>query len=315
MLPLVVVVLLAAQTATPPPATSPSAPAPSTTPAPSTPSPESTPTAPAPAVVEQAVGELAVDPRKIVHVAVNEFSARDVDPIVARVVMGALVTEMRKLQGLAVLSTDEVKAMIAQAADQALLGCDDNACLSELAEAIGADVIVIGSITRVGTEHVFGMRRINQSLGRVDGSVDRRLPAGSGEELLAIVGESVQALFPERELRPGKERGVDKELARRLNPPPLKPWVFWASAGASTAALAGTAAVSAFAIFAQEDYRALVREGSVVTIEGAQLRQKGQVLELAALSTNVMFATSALLVASTGVVALFVDWDAERGAP
>lgn len=271
----------------------------------------------APAVVEQHVGDVgaplvanhAADAKKIAHVAVNEFAVRDVDAHVARIVMGALVTEMRKLQGLAVLSTDEVKAMVAQAADQALLGCDDKACLSELAEAIGADILVIGTIARVGDEHVFSMRRIDQALGKVDGSVDRRLPAGSGEELLAIVGESVQALFPERALRPGRERGVDRELARRLNPPPLRPWIFWASAGAASAAVVGTGALSAFAFFAQEDYRAFAQRGRVETIQGVVLQQKGQTLELAALSTNAMLATSAVLVATTGVVALFTNWD------
>ena len=67
----------------------------------------------------------------------------------------------------------------------------------------------------------------------------------------------------------------------------------------------------AFEIFAQQDYRAFANQGRVETIEGVTLHQKGQAVEVAALATNASLVAGAVLGVTTGVVALFVDWDGD----
>ncbi len=102
------------------------------------------------------------------------------------------------------------------------MGCEENeACLAEIAGALGVDELVSGSLSKVDESEVMVIRRIDQNRAKVVGTVDKRLKEGKGQEFLAAVGSSVEELFPEYPLRAGVTRGVPKEMALRLDPPPL----------------------------------------------------------------------------------------------
>ena len=68
------------------------------------------------------------------------------------------------------------------------------------------------------------LRRIDQKRATVKTTFDQRLKGGSGQEFLASVGPGVQHLFPSFALRAGVVRGVSKEVALKLDPPPLPRW-------------------------------------------------------------------------------------------
>src|SRR5262249_9623260 len=66
--------------------------------------------------------------RKIERVAVYDLEVTDVEPRVARIVTDSVVAELRKLNGLSVVSMDEVRAMLQHESNKQLLGCTDASC-------------------------------------------------------------------------------------------------------------------------------------------------------------------------------------------
>lgn len=213
--------------------------------------------------------------RKAVRIAVQDLQVSEVDPRVAAVVTDSLLQELRKLQGVSVIGMDEIRAMLDQEATRSMAGCDDESCLADLAGALGAEILIVGSMAKVGDEHVFGLRRIEQAEARVSGSVSRRLEAVDGEEFLAIIGPAVEELFPDYALRAGKTRGVDEEVALKLNPPPLAPVAFWSVVGTSGGAAALATALFTVHVFAVAYYRlvtlpSLTNAGGSFAAVGAQ---------------------------------------------
>jgi hypothetical protein len=248
------------------------------------------------------------------RVAVTDFEV--VDDVVAqrtaRIVADDLVAELRKLQGVSVIGMDEVRTMLAVEATREVLACsDERSCLSELTEALGAEVVVSGTISMLNNERVLIIRRIHQAEARVVATFDERLVPAGGEELLAALGPAVTMLFPERALLPGQVRGVSAAQARLLNPPPLPVW--------STATVASVAALSVavggtLGVLASNEALALqaVVDGSAKTpVSGASVVEQEQRLQGYALAANVGLGTGAALAIGAGVMALFTDW---RGA-
>ena len=148
-----------------------------------------------------------------------------IDDDVGKIVDESLLAELRKLTRTSVIGMAEVRQMLDFEATRQTMGCeDDKSCLAELADSLGVDVLVAGGLTRVGTESVIVVRRIEQQTASVAGTFTRRLVAENGEELLAAIGPAVEHLFSEVPLRAGQTHGVDPKLALRLNPPPLPAW-------------------------------------------------------------------------------------------
>lgn len=200
----------------------------------------------------------------LTRVAVYDFELNQVSKDIGSVMTQALLDELRKRKGLSVVGMNEIEAMLDLEAQKQVMGCsDDEGCLAEIADALGVDSIVIGSLALVGDSHVVAVRRIDQRDAKVAGSYTQRLAAEDGVELLATIGPMVPELFPGHELRPGETAGVDPEVALRLNPPPLSPWLFYGGAGGAATLAAGAAVlgvVSAALFFGP--YSALVAAGS-----------------------------------------------------
>jgi hypothetical protein len=248
-----------------------------------------------------------------VSLAVYELQVGDMDPLIGRIVTDAVVAELRKLEGVTVTSMDEVNAMLDHEAQKQIMGCEDESCLAEIAAALGVDEIVIGSIARVGEGTVFGLKRIDQREAKTKGGVNKRLEAASGEETLAVVGPAIEELFPEYPLRPGQTRGVDPELAVRLNPPPLDTWVFWTGVGLSGGALL----LSSVALAANGGAFAMATADTNASIDGDPIDGKALQGTISVIRASFWTAvvTAGLAVAlgsATGVSALFTDWQGIR---
>lgn len=250
---------------------------------------------------------LEEEPRPV-RVAVYDLKVDGVDERVGRVVTDAIVAEVRKRQRVAVVSMDEVRAMLDLEAQKALMGCSDDSCLSEIADSLGVDQIVIGSLARVGEESIFSLRLLDQREAEALGQVNQRLAGAGGEEFLAMVGPAVSQLFGDRPLREGQSEGVAPELALRVNPPPLPPWVFWATAATSGALVvaAGATLVINTVLWSQvSDRQEQARKTPVPGDELVALRSQN---DLAAVTTIALVGTSALVGATAGALTLFTDW-------
>ena len=283
--------------------------APTTSPASPSPPPASTSLA---APTSASTTSASTTPRRSpLRVAVYDLGVSgDVDARVGRIVTDAFVVELRKLQGVSVVSLDEVRALVAHEATRQAAGCVDDSCLAEVADALGVDVLVTGSLSTLGAERVIVVRRLSTTDATAAATATRNLVPAEGEEFLAAVGPVVAQLFADHPLQAGRARGVDQRIALLLNPPPLPIWTTVAVAAGAFVAGAG-AAVTATALSARQDEfhrrqseaKALDRE-----LAGAQLvavRNDGVAL---ATSTNVLVGAALVLGVAGAVMAPWTDW-------
>lgn len=255
---------------------------------------------PAPAPVS------APAPRPVLRIALPDLQLTDVPPRWGTLISHSIALELRKLEHTSVITDEEIRALLEHEAEKQLLACAQESCFSELADALGVDALVIGTVAVVGEQHVFGLKRLDPVNARVMGQVTRRFQAGNGEELLVAIGPAVEELFAEVPLRAGKTRGVAKEMAQRLNPPPLPPWVV--VTGAATAGAAALlASVTAVVNLAQADDLARYKAAANPFVTATFDEKRGAV-DASALGTWSLAGSAIAVGIATGVAALFTDF-------
>jgi hypothetical protein len=246
---------------------------------------------------------------EVLRVAIADFRLDGVDNRLGRIVTDAILKEVRKLRRVSAIGFSEVREMLELEATKAAAGCDeDESCLAEIADALGVDVLLTGTLAVVGSESVFGLRRLEQSSAQVSQQYQERLRPAGGEEFLAAIGPAIEQLFPDRELRPGQTRGVSPELARLLSPPPLPLWSF-TSAAIGTGALAAAAVLVGGAFAALRiNYEMQLNAAKQDGVRWAELEQQQPVINTTLVVAGVLVVAAAGAGAGTGVMALFTDW-------
>jgi TolB-like protein len=253
----------------------------------------------------------AADAKRFLRVAVYDFSTDGLEPRVGRFVTDSMVAELRKLEGVSVVAMDEVRAMLNHEANRELVGCaDGESCLSEIGDALGVDEIVVGSLASVGGASVVTIRRIDQANARAVGSISERLVPAGGEEFLAEVGPAVEKLYSDKGLRVGVTRGVPAEQARRLNPPPLSPWMPMATGGASLIVLAAAGFAGIASLGEEARLRELVADAKETETSGAQLVAAADGASSLALTANVLYASAAVVGLAAVAMVPFTDFSA-----
>lgn len=252
-----------------------------------------------------------VDELPVLQVAVYEISSPPASSDVVFVVRDALTSELRKLEKVSVISMDEVRIMLSYEADKQTIGCDDDSCLTEIAAALGVDVVVTGGLSVVGEKSYMTLKRMDQKQGNVAQQYSATLDPAGGEEFLAALGPAVAELFPERGLRPGQTRGVDTSLVSRLNPPPLPPALFWTGAALSGTALALSTFAGATLVSEYLAFDALRSGQKGTPIDGGRLGTLRASVVGWQDATRAALGTTGALVALTGVAAAFTNWEGE----
>ncbi len=270
--------------------------------------PDAAPPAPAAPAGPPAARASTLGP-PFVRIAVYEVARSDVPPQVGVVVTTALTAELRKLERVSVIGMDEVRAMLDLEAQKQLTGCAADSCLSEIAEALGADIVVTGSLARVGDATFFALKRIEQTTASVAGQFTRKLTAANGEEFLAMIGPAVGELFADRPLRKGQLRGAPGALAARLNPPPLDPWMFWTGVGLGGVSLVATGGAAAVLYDRYQTYVGLIARRSV---DGALLNETHGQVRSWEMTAAIAAGLTAVVGIGTGVASGFVDWEGHR---
>lgn len=227
-----------------------------------------------PVMPEVAPAAVAPSQRRVLRVAVLDPRVTGEVPRRARAALEqALTPELRKVEGLAAINSQEIVDLLGAERQKQLLGCSEDAtsCMEELAGAVGADELVTIDLTLVGRTYALTARRLDTSKAKVLQTHLSQFEQRDGEELLAIVGPTVAALYPERALRAGAVRGVEAEVIRRLNPPPLPRWVFFTTLGL---ALGAGAASGGFYALAQDGYgkhQALAQQSVMAPVSAREL--------------------------------------------
>lgn len=254
--------------------------------------------------------DAGAESRRVLRVAVDDFEASDIDEGIARLVAESVVAEIRKLEGVSVIGMKEIRDMLDLEAEKQAMGCDsEDSCLAEVADALGVDVLVTGSLSAIGDSSVVGLRRIDQRTASVSGTFNERLPLGSGEEMLAAVGPAVELLFPDHSLRAGYTRGVSDELAKRMNPPPLPTWVFWSITGTAATVAGISAATAGWWTVATVAHVDLGQKSLQDVQSGQAVKALEQQIAISAVSFYVAAAVTTGLALSAGAAAFLTDWE------
>lgn len=225
----------------------------------------------------------------------------------------ALVTEVRKLDGVGAIGASEIGDAVSAEVQGRMRGCtQDEACLLEVAQGLGLTELLSSEVVAEGDTYTIGLRRVNVKTGRAVLSETRKVPKGNGDELLQTVGPLMQALYPNRVLKPGASRGVAEDQLKRLNPPPLPVWVF---ATTTTAAVVSLVAGGAFAIQSQSttnQYNSLVVQSKTQVVSGAQLNSLSSQADASAERAKIFLIAGGALAAAAITEAFFTDWHGYR---
>lgn len=230
----------------------------------------------------------------------------------------ALAPEIRKLEGVSAISAAEVRDMLGMERQKQLLGCSDDAesCLTEIAGALDADEMVTTELVLVGKTYTLTARRTDMRRGRIVQSHSKKFDQRDGEELLAVVGPLVEGLYPDRKLKPGKQRGIEAAVIRRLNPPPLPRWVFVGTTVLAGVSAAGGAGFGLLAVDGQTRYQRLAQgaTGANGIVSGSELALVERETRDNALRANVLYAVAGTAALAAVLELFFTDWNGDRDA-
>jgi TolB-like protein len=101
------------------------------------------------------------------------------------VLSDTLVEELRKTRAFSrVVSFREVEAALGLEKQKQLLNCSDTACLAEIGGTLGVDIIVVGTVGRLGRAAVFNAKFLNAHTGNAVSSLSVQTCGDSDEYLL-----------------------------------------------------------------------------------------------------------------------------------
>jgi TolB-like protein len=119
--------------------------------------------------------------------AVIDLAAFGVAPALARNLTELLTLELKRFEGLSVISKDEIATMLQFAADKHQLGCsDDTSCLIAIGGALGVDYLVTGSVGRLGDSFVITLKLMDVDGARVAHRTSESLRGDEPELALAL---------------------------------------------------------------------------------------------------------------------------------
>jgi len=221
----------------------------------------------------------------------------------------SLAVEVRKLDGVAAMGAGEIGDVLASAAEGRMRGCaQDEACLLEVASAIGLGEILSSEIVLQGNDYSMTFRRLSARTGKAVATDTRQVTRGKGDELLRAVGPVVETLYPDRKLRADASRGVSSDVYARLNPPPLPRWVFAATATAAVTTLAAGATFGVLAQQSKSDLQHLVDQSQSQVVPGSELKALQDRLDTNAQMANLFLGIGAGLTVAAVAEAFFTDW-------
>lgn len=121
-------------------------------------------------------------------VALDLSPEGDVPPRLARALNPILLTELSRVQGMSVISQDDVRALLELEANKQQLGCNETSCMTEIAGSLGAELLATAGIGRLGSTWV-----VSITLIRVDSAAVVRRTTGKSTGGEAIAEEAVVA--------------------------------------------------------------------------------------------------------------------------
>lgn len=166
---------------------------------------------------------------------------------VADALNNVILAEFQNDPRYVVVGGGDIAALLEQETQKQLMGCDEDSCLAEVGEALGADILAKTSLAAVGNSYLLSVNLIDVETA----TPMRRISARSGRDddvLIEAAQKAVQAVLDDSAdngvivVGDGITRqGVDDDSGLSLGPPPA--WPFAAAAGTGALVAAGAAIV------------------------------------------------------------------------
>lgn len=254
--------------------------------------------------------------RKLLRVAVlDPRLTGDVPARAAAALNQALTPEVRKMDGVIAISSQEVRDILGIERQRQLVGCSEGtSCMEELANALGAEELLTVDLTLVGNTYALTARRVDTVNAKVLQNHLAQFEKRDGEELLAVVGTILEKLYPERPLRAGAVRGVEPAVIKRLNPPPLPKWLFITTAALAVASAGGGATFTALGSTNRAEFERLATLSLTMEQMGSTLVSAEKTWRERMMTGMVFFMAAGGLAAAALVEAFFTDWNDDRAA-
>lgn len=124
-----------------------------------------------------------------------------------------LINELSKREGMSVVSQSDIRALLALETDKQLMGCNEESCLADIADSMGAELLATSTLAKVGRNWV-----VSVTLLQVDGAkvLKRATAKQRGEPADAItraIEEAVHDIF--RDALPKEIASGPASLTRR----------------------------------------------------------------------------------------------------
>jgi hypothetical protein len=116
----------------------------------------------------------------------------------AQLLGDALAGELRKRQGVSVLTQADVSALLGVEKTRQMLGCTDSGCMAEIGGSLGADRVIHGSLGRIGESLVVNVSALDPKRALAAGSVSERLRGGGDEAFLDVLPSIADELLGDR---------------------------------------------------------------------------------------------------------------------
>lgn len=145
------------------------------------------PVAPAPGLPSLAVFELVAE--------------TGVSSSAAKVLTDYVVDKVRRRGAFSrVVSSREVEDVLSHEKQRQLMDCDTTSCTAEIAGALGVDLLLSGSLARMGSSYLLNLRIVNVRTAAAVSSVAHRVRADSDDTLLDSIGPALDTLLREGHL-------------------------------------------------------------------------------------------------------------------
>ena len=114
---------------------------------------------------------------------------------IASTLSGVTSQELKSF-GFKVITFDDIRAMLSLDKTKVMLGCGDESCIAEIGGALGSDLMLSGSVTKIGAEYKLSISLVDVARARV---LERFLgTAGSFEVLSETARRGLQILFKKK---------------------------------------------------------------------------------------------------------------------
>jgi TolB-like protein len=132
---------------------------------------------------------------KKIRVAVLEIRPLGTEASKAELLSEVALTEAAGMPGFDVIGRSDINSLIGFEKQKQVMGCsDDSACLAEIGGALGVDLILVGSLGKIGTLYRLDIKLVETKKARVRSRVGVTVE-GSEEKLVAAIQKAVRDLL------------------------------------------------------------------------------------------------------------------------